>query len=153
MQRHCIVPCTLAHLRELATNLRPEDRREIEGAGLVVRHFLIRLHRRTMEPMAALVDGEVAACWGDEAGVLSDTGMMWLLTAPPVARLPLAFYREAKAEIARRLATRGTLVADVAADYDAAIRFFGMLGFAIGEPRAVPPRGLLYRRMTIARAF
>ena len=128
--------------------MRAEDRAEIEAAGFAVRHMLIRLWRQSIEPRCALVDGEVAACWGDEAGLLADVGVMWLFTAPPVARLPLAFFREGRAEIARRLQTRRIIISDIAEGYDAALRFFRLLGAQISEP-ILAPSGARYCRMTL----
>ena len=147
--RYRIVPCRIEHLREMARTMRGEDRAEIEGAGLVVRHVLMRLWRGTIQPRAAIVDGEVAAIWGDEGGLVEHAGRMWLFTAPPVERLPLAFFRETRREVAEKLAYRQVLVADVADSYLSAQRFFRLLGFTIGEPFTV--RDKAYRRMTIGR--
>jgi hypothetical protein len=146
MSRYLIRNCTLADLRELARTMRAEDRAEIEGMGCVVRHFLFRLYRASFEPRVAIVDGEVAAAWGDHAGLLGDEGLMWAFTAPPVARLPLAFFRESRREVADRLKIRRSLITDVADGYKAAQRFFRLVGFQIDEP----VNG--YRRMTIRRA-
>lgn len=150
MSTYRILPCMLAHLRELATTMRAEDRAEIEGCGLVVRHTLAALWRRSTLPRVAIVDGLVAAAWGDEAGVLEGTGRMWLFTAPPVERLPVAFFRETRREVAERLRVRRALIADVAESYTKAARFFTLLGFSFGAPVAAPS-GKLYRRMTIER--
>ena len=147
--RYRIVPCRTEHLREMARTMRAEDRAEIEGAGLVTRHALARLWRGSIEPRAAIVDGEVAAVWGDESGLFERVGRMWAFTAPPVARLPLAFFRETRREVAEKLAYRHVLVADVADSYLTAQRFFRLLGFTIGEPFLLG--GAAYRRMTIAR--
>lgn len=149
MSRYVIVPCTLAHLRRLAVTLRPEDRAEIEMAGLVPRHALAALWRLSPMPRAAIVDGEVAAAWGDTAALLSDEGSVWLFTSPAVARLPLAFYREARAQIAEWLGSRQVLRAHAADSYRAAIRFFTLLGFSIGEP-VLFAKGF-YCEMTIER--
>lgn len=149
-----IVPCSLAHLRELARTMRDDDRAEIMMAGYVPRHLLIGLWRRTAEPRCALIlhddRWQVAAAWGDTAQLLADDGSMWFFTAPVIEKLPLAFFREARRDIAERLVTRDALVADVAASYAKAIRFFTMLGFSVGAPRCVGQG--MYRRMRIGAA-
>lgn len=141
--------CRLADLRALALTMRPADRAEILASGHTVRHLLFRLWRASVEPKCALVDGEVAACWGDEAGLLSENGVMWLFTTPTVEKIPLAFFREARAEIARRLETRRTIISDIADGYDAALRFFRLLGARIGEPMPGANGSGSYRRMTL----
>lgn len=113
--------------------MRAEDRAEIEAVGLVVRHTLVTLYRRTPQPRVALIDGQVAAVWGDAAPLLADTGVVWMFTADPVERLPLAFFREAKAEIAGYLTYRRSLRTQVACCYGRALRFLRMLGFDLGD--------------------
>lgn len=144
-----IRPCRLADLRQLALTMRAEDRGEIDAAGLLPRHLLPRLWRASLDPKVAFVDGEVAVAWGDAAPVLARHGSMWMFTTKAVERVPLAFFREARSEIQRRLIVRASLAADVRADYAKAIRFFSMLGFEIGGAFPVGPYGVLYRRMTI----
>lgn len=153
MARYVILPCRLSHLAELARTMRREDRAEIEGAGVHVKHFLFALwkesaaYRRT-----ALVDGEVAACWGDAAGTLEPEGAMWLFTAPVIERVPLAFFREARRGIAERLTMRSVLRSDVAVGYERALRFFSMLGFEILPHGSGGPDDTERREIRISRA-
>jgi hypothetical protein len=125
--------------------MRAADRAEIELCGLVPRHALTQLWRESIEPKAAIVDGEVAAAWGDAAPTLSYEGYVWLFTAPPIERIPFAFYRETRQIIARYLQVRRSLLAHVACDYERSIRFFAMLGFKVGEPVG------MYRELRIER--
>ncbi len=129
-----IVACTQAHLRELARTMRPEDRAEIEALGLKPRHVLFDQWRSSHEPRAALVDGEVAACWGDSAPLLAQDGSIWLFTAPPIERIKFSYFREARREAQRMLMTRRMLRAHVTCDYERSIRFFRLLGVKFGEP-------------------
>jgi hypothetical protein len=145
-----IVPATLAHLRELALTMRAEDRAEIIEVGCVPRHLLVTLWKHTARPMCAIVDGKVAAVWGDKAPLMAEQGSMWLFTSPIIETVPLAFFREAKMDIGERLMMRNVLVADVSASYTKAIRFFGLLGFTFGEPRKIGHG--LYCRMQISVA-
>lgn len=151
MSRYAIVPCTLAHLREIGRTMRAEDRAEIEDAGLRPRHLLAQLWRDTLAPKAAIVDGEVAAVWGDAAPLLALDGSMWMFTSPAVERLPLAYFREARRDIGERLKTRRVLRADVACGYERALRFFAMLGFRLGPPFEAKAGGW-YREISIERA-
>lgn len=148
---YTIIPCRLSHIAEIARTIRAEDRAEIEGVGLHVRHLLVALYRGSLYRRAALVDGEVAAVWGDSAPLISTEGAMWAVTAPVIERVPLAFFREARREIAERLQVRSVLRADVADSYTAALRFYRLLGFEIGARRPLPPAGTLYREISIER--
>ncbi len=130
--------------------MRAADRAEIEAVGLVPRHVLMQLWRASIQPKVALIDGEVAAAWGDASPVLALEGSVWAFTAPVIERLPLAFYREARREIAEYLTVRRLLRAHVSCDYDRALRFFGMLGFKASEPIAVG--GGMYREIRIERS-
>lgn len=145
-----IVPCRLSHIRRLARDIRADDRAELEGCGLVARHALQALWRRTPDPKCAVIGGDVAAAWGDHGGLLDPVGLMWFFTTPAIERIPLAFFREARRQIDVYLQWREALIADVGAEYDKAIRFFRMLGFEIGEPR-MSEQGTAYRRMRIER--
>lgn len=150
--RYAIVPCTLAHLRELARTMRAEDRAELEAAGLVPRHVLYRLWRASAPCRAAVIDGKVAVAWGDAGGVLSDTGEMWLFTTPQAGLLPIAFFREARRDIAARLRGRRILRAHVIDGYERALRLYRLLGFAIGEPTPIGPHQQLFREIRLERA-
>ena len=149
MSRYEILPCRISHLRELAATMRAADRAEIEAAGLVPRQMLMQLWRDSIDPKVGLIDGEVAAVWGDSAPLLAVEGSMWLFTTPAIERLPLAFYREARSAIRQYLGVRHELMAHVACDYVRAIRFFAMLGFKVSEPIAVGDA--LYREIRIGR--
>lgn len=131
--RYEILPCRLSHLRRLAAMLRAADRAEIAAVG-EPRHVLFGLWQASLEPRAAIVDGVVAAAWGDAAALLSDQGAAWFFTAPPIERVPLAFFREARREVARMLAGRETLASDVRKEYVCAQRFFSLVGFHVAAP-------------------
>lgn len=130
--------------------MRAADRAEIESSGRVPLLALRSLYRRSLEPpKVALVDGAVAAVWGFEGGLLGAQVAAWLFTAPAVEKLPLAFFRETRREVAAIAAQRGTVISQVHEDYTAALRFFTLLGFELGEI-CVAPSGARYR-MIIAR--
>lgn len=134
MSTYEIRSCRLADLRRLAMTLRDADRAEIAAAGIVPRHLLASLWRRTVDPRVGIIDGEVAAAWGDAGDMLSDIGAAWFFTAPPIERMPLAFLREARREVDRMLKRRRILAADVHRDYCRAQRFFRLVGFRVAEP-------------------
>lgn len=147
--RYEIVPCKLSHLRVLAATMRAEDRAELESIGVIARHGLYELWRQSEAPMTALIDGEVAAAWGDTAGTLETEGRLWLFTAPIIERMPLAFFRETRRVIGTLLECRTSLKSRIIGPYDKAMRFFAMLGFEIGEPEIL--NGVEHRIIRIRR--
>lgn len=141
--------CRAADIAVMARTLRDDDRAEIEDAGLPVKHFLFRLYVDSLYRRAALVDGEIAAIWGDCAPLLSTEGHVWLLTAPPIERIPLTFFREARREIGELLRLRSLLRADTGAGYHKAHRFFALLGFqvlSLGSDGSAARREIVIRR-------
>jgi hypothetical protein len=134
MNRYAIIPATHAHCRALVLTLRPEDRAEVDSAGIPARHLVAQLYRGSYRRETAVVDGEVAAVWGMRGSLIGTSVEMWLMTTPAVARLPIAFFREARRILAEVLETKHVVVSRCGAEYHAAIRFFRMLGFDIGAP-------------------
>lgn len=122
---------TIAHVYDLARNLREEDRAELgdmDPRAAVRKCWRMSVIRRT-----ALVDGEVAAMWGMAGPILASVGEIWLLTTPAIERAPVAFIRGAKSEIERMLAVRDKLTGVVCPTYRRATRFLEVLGFTIGQ--------------------
>jgi hypothetical protein len=134
MSSYEILPCRLSHIRRLAATLRAGDRAELMATGRKPRHVLLDFWRRSYEPRTALVDGEVAGCWGDAGEMLSADGWFWFFTAPPIERVPLAFAREGRRELARMLRSRRRLLVDTRCEYIAAQRLARLLGFHVAEP-------------------
>jgi len=129
--------------------MREADRLEITGLGLKPRHVLFVCWRESPCPMAATLDGEIAAVWGDVGSVLDPVGQAWLFTAPPVMRLPIEFFRKTREQVRERLAMRHMLRSHVAEDYVAALRFFRLLGFTVAAPEMV--RGVPLCEIRISR--
>lgn len=147
-----IVPCTLKHLRELAANLRPGDCGELLATGKKVRHVLHDIWIQTDAPRCALVDSDVAACWGLTNSLLDTEGMPWLFTTAAVEKVPMRFVKQARHEIGLMLRTQHSLVSAVASDYTRAIRFFQLLGFSVSDfEHKVGPEEKLFREIRMGR--
>ena len=86
-----IHPITLEAAKEVASNLRPEDRREVEeGHGLNPLEVLTS---------AALADSCVyfVVPNGKTAGMAGvDNGIIWMICTPAIHEYPVTFAREAK---------------------------------------------------------
>ncbi|HEV2674160.1 MAG TPA: hypothetical protein VGV37_06420 [Aliidongia sp.] len=148
---YLIQPATLAHVRALAPRLREGDRAEVEAVGAKPRHLMHKLWRTSHTRRTAFVDGEIAAMWGCAGTLLSPIGEIWLLTAPPVERVPVAFVKEARRGISEMLETHAILVSGVLASYGRAIRLMEILGFEIGAEYSMPC-GALFRELRMERS-
>ncbi|HLX18473.1 MAG TPA: hypothetical protein VKS24_25070 [Bradyrhizobium sp.] len=155
MSPYVIRDCRLADLRALVPAMRAADRSEIEGAGMVPRHALFDLWRRSPDPQIAEIrDGagwRIAAAWGDCGTMLNPIGSAWLFTTDAVELAPLAFFRHARSWAYSRLDFRKKIVSSVRSDYTSALRFFAMMGFSVGEPQAIPPHGIAYSMIELRR--
>ena len=143
---------TIADVYALALNLRAGDRAEIAAMGRDPRRALRFAYRISLvPPRVATVDGEVAAMWGLGGDILSDVGEPWLLTGHAADRVPFAFVRIAKAELAAMLAVKRRLENYVAADYPKAVRLLDELGFKLDEAVHVGQRRVPFRRFHLDR--
>ena len=149
---YAIVPARIEHLYELAETMRDADRMEILNLGYPVKKALWRAYRNSIRCKAALVDAKVAAVWGLAIGLrrdvspLSDLGVPWLHTSSAIERIPVAFIKQAKAELAAMLAQRPKLESFVAADYAQAIKFIRLLGFTVEKPEPIGINGAPFSR-------
>jgi hypothetical protein len=146
-----IVTTEPKHIRELAENLRDQDRDEIAAFGMTPHKALWRSYRQAMMSRTALVDDEVAAMWGVSGCPFGKVGRIWLLTSPVSERVKSAFVREGKAEVSEMLAIYDELRGYVDARYHRAIRLLDVLGFGVGHEFPFGPFGAPFRQFTIRR--
>lgn len=130
--RYEIVKCRQEHLMAITPHLRADDLGEETATRVAPRHLLSSLWRDSFRRCAALVEGEIAAVWGFSGQLLSSEVNAWLFTSPAIEKAPLAFFREARAEIAAALQGRHAVVSECAASCVQALRFYDLLGFDIG---------------------
>lgn len=149
-KRYTILDCEPCHLRTLARTLRAEDGAELAAMGTgSPQAILWRCWRTSVLRRAALVDGEVAAAWGVTGSMMGGTGIPWLLTSPAVERVPVAFVREGRRELAEMRALYPDLCNYVHAPYKKAIRFLALLGFTIDPPEPILPTGAYFCRFSM----
>lgn len=146
-----IVPTTPDHVYALADNLRAEDVEELAATGISARRALWRGYRRSLWCRTAFVDGEVAAIWGLNGGALSNFGVPWLLTGPAIERVPFAFVKEARREVAQMARLCPHLENRVLASYAKAVKMLRMLGFEILPAEKFGARGKLFYPFRIVR--
>ena len=147
-----IRPAAIADVYALAERLRDGDRAEILAIGKDPRRVLRASFRSSLTPpKVAYVDNDIAAMWGLGGDILSDIGAPWLMTAPAIERIPVAFLKIAQAELAAMRARKARLENWVLADYHKAVRFLGVLGFSLDEPVPVGPKRAMFRRFWMER--
>ena len=87
-----IHPLTLEAAAEVASNLRPDDRREVEeGHGVPIALLPSLMTHNPSYVYFTVPDGKTAGM----AGVGED-GDIWMLCTPDIHRYPITFAREAK---------------------------------------------------------
>ena len=87
-----IHPATVDAAKEVASNLRPEDRREVEeGHGLDPMERLVWAAQNLSCVYFTVPNGKTAGM----AGVEPD-GTIWMLCTPAIHEYPITFAREAK---------------------------------------------------------
>ncbi len=93
MSKIQILPITIEAAKEVASNLSPDDRREVEeGHGLDPMKHLIWAAQNDSCVYFTMPNGKTAGM----AGVNNSDGLIWMLTTPVIQDYPLSFSREAK---------------------------------------------------------
>jgi hypothetical protein len=93
-----IHPITLEAATEVASNLRPEDRREVEeGHGVDSTSALIEAVQKPSCVYFTVPNGKTAGMAGVDPG-----GQIWMLCTPAIHEYPLTFVREAKRYVESR---------------------------------------------------
>jgi hypothetical protein len=151
--RYRIIPATNAHVYTLAATLRRDDAAELEAAGFHVKHGVRRTFRAALMRWSILVDDQLAGMFGMGGDALGDVGTPWLLTAPPIERIPVSFVREGRNAVRQMLRAKPILVNYVDARYTRACRFVEVLGFALEPPAPFGPKGALFRRFETRRSW
>lgn len=146
-----IIPAEISHVYALAATLRAGDASEIEATGFGCRDGLRAIYRGALLRRTALVDGEVAAMFGLTGDALSDSGEPWLLTSAAVERVPCAFLRIGRQQVATMLQMKPVLHNYVMASYTRACRFVILLGFTLGEPEPMGPKSIPFRKFEMRR--
>ena len=98
MHKYTTLPCTLEAALEVASNLRPEDRREIEeGHGLDPKVILTEAVDDDFCVYFTAPNGRTAGM----GGIYND-GIIWMVTTPVIHDYPIGFVKEAKRVLATR---------------------------------------------------
>lgn len=127
-------PATAADIRLLGETLRDADRKEIEDGGLTVKKALWRSFKKSLWCNAFFVDGDLAVVHGLGGDCISDTGFPWMITTKAAERMPLAFLKIGRGQMARMLDDKPRLLGFAAADYSRACAFLVACGFTLDAP-------------------
>tara|TARA_Y100001972_G_scaffold124976_1_gene175273 strand:+ start:351 stop:806 length:456 start_codon:yes stop_codon:yes gene_type:complete len=93
-----IHPVTLEAAKYVASNLRSEDRREVEeGHGIDPTEALIDAVQKPSCVYFTVPNGKTAGMAGVDPG-----GLIWMLCTPAIHEYPLTFAREAKRYVERQ---------------------------------------------------
>ena len=145
---------TPADVNELVENMRAQDVAEVLAAGHDdIRKQVVDGIRRSTMCWACRVDGKLAAIFGMApfGGLLSDTGVPWLLGTPEVPRHRRILARVARPYIARMLAQTPRLMNVVHADNTVAVRWLTRMGFKLAPAEPYGPRGAMFHFFEMSR--
>ena len=93
-----IHPITLEAAKEVASNLRPEDRREVEeGHGIDATEALLDAAQESSCVYFTVPNGKTAGMAGVDPG-----GQIWMLCTPAIHDYPITFAREARRYVERQ---------------------------------------------------
>ena len=118
-----IHPITTEAAEEVASNLRPDDLREVvEGHGIDPKFFLPKVAQEGSAVYFTVPDGKTAGLAG-----VGDGGTIWMLCTSEIHRYPITFAREAKRYVDSR--TEPLLWNIVDSRNKAHLRLLKFLGF------------------------
>ena len=93
-----IHPATIKAALEVASNLRPEDRRELEeGHGTNVLEYFLEVSRDPNNVWFEVPNGKTAGMAGVDKG-----GIIWMICTTAIHDYPVTFAREAKRYVESR---------------------------------------------------
>lgn len=142
-----IVDAQPSHVAFLRQNLRQDDANEILRLGVSIEKALWRSYRNSVYRKSIFVNGRIAAMCGVYGSMLSDSGIVWLLTSNEVYRVsPLKFTRIYQEHVEEMLKVFDKLENYVDNEYTSAIRMLDIVGFNIGEPEPLGSMQKLYRK-------
>lgn len=129
-----IVDSTMAHAKELTSNLREADRLEAIRFGLDPNKAVFQAYRKALYRKTAMLDGSVIAMWGVSGTPMSNIGLVYLITGNGITNItPMKFSRLYKKEVEIMNTLFPILENYVDSTYTGAVRMLKIAGFAI-EP-------------------
>lgn len=132
-----IRPATLCDAHELAQRMRPGDEAEVRALGFSPLMCVVESINSAPEAWSWVTSDGVGAIFGvTPLGLLSDTAIIWCLTAEPVNTHRVAYVKASKQMVKYYLTKYVKLINWVDARYIGALRWAAALGFKINEPLA-----------------
>ena len=138
MHKYTTLPCTLEAALEVASNLRSEDRREIEeGHGLDPKVILTEAVDDDFCVYFTAPNGRTAGMGGIYNG-----GIIWMVTTPVIHDYPIGFVKEAKRVLATR--TEPILGNIIDKRNTVHLRLLKYLGFTFSKEKLHGPNKLTF---------
>lgn len=144
MAKYRIAEAEFKDISRLCGTLRYDDWAEITCFGLSPFATIKHCFKTSYLRRSVFVEGEIAAMWGLSGVMLGDTSNVWLLTSKMIEKIPVAFIKEGRKEIAEMLGLCSRLNGITTESYSKAHRFLQALGFTLSEPFLL--KGILVRK-------
>ena len=132
-------------VRALVANLRPDDARECEKFGFTPFKGIWRSYRNSKICRSGFINGEIAAIWGVNGGLLGFVGNPWMMSSKVVDEYPFVFASIYRREMREMLKSYRQLESWVDASYTKSIKMMRIVGFKEREFKPAHGGGLLVR--------
>lgn len=147
-----IIQANLSHVQELGRTMNAEHILEYDGIGLKAHRALWRSWKNGIIRKSAIIDGEVAACWGVGGSFLGILGRPWLVTSPKARSVnPHEFARIYRKEVKEMLLLFPVLQNWVDDSYVGAVKLLKISGFRLDEPVPLGKLKRMYRKFYIEK--
>ncbi len=137
--------------RYVARNLRAADRAEVRALGFTPEQAVEVSRRESDTAWVARVNGTPAMVFGVRQALVAEEAEIWALGTDVCTSCPRQMLWYGR-RIVEGLSRRYPVMKNYCdARYDAAHRWLRKIGFSVGVPRAVGPKGAMFCEIRITR--
>lgn len=133
------------HLREMAEAMSADSVDVAYGIGLTPLRALWSSYRKSIYCKTAFIDGKIAAIWGLNGVVFSDTAMPWLIMTPETMEYPMRVAFRYRKELEIMLKMFPCLEEYVPVDNVDSIRLLELMGFKVSKNKVQCGSVMLHR--------
>jgi hypothetical protein len=146
------VPAERAHIRHIASNMRPADCAEAWATALLSPQAALEQSLAvSVQAWTGLADGVPYCMFGVATSASPDVGVPWLLGTADLERNAIAFLRRNHGFVDAMLERFPRLINHVDARNRTSIRWLQWIGFTIGRPQPYGPFAMPFHPFELRR--
>lgn len=144
---------TLEDARLVVPLMRQVDKNQIIALGEPVESTVASaIHMSAGDAWVAYFDDQLAAIWGIvPCSLVTGAAIPWLLTTKIVEKSRKTFFKESRRLMQLLARHYGRLENMIDVNHKASLRWARRVGFSVGEPAPVGPRGALFCKISLER--